>query len=310
MILGHERQVEYMGRALRRGKFSHAYFFYGPAHVGKFTLAKSFAKYLHCEKGGNTVCDVCRSCVLIEKDIHPSVVVLDTAHTLLSKKETRKDIPIEDIRELKRLFSFAPEGSQWRVAIINEAEKMSGEAADAFLKLLEEPGQQTLFFLVSESRDLLRPTVVSRTHPIHFSLVSDMALRTLLSIHRVAPARRDAMLSIAAGRPGILRRLIEDPAYFLQEEKLLLAVRKLCQTKSVADALALSERVHADGELRERTIFSILRVAREEFLRAAERGAPVGAPAHSLHTIDRVATLLATTNINTRLAMDVLLLGL
>ena len=187
---------------------------------------------------------------------------------------------------------------------------MSGEAADAILKLLEEPGQQTLFFLVSESRDLLRPTIVSRTHTIRFSLVSDAVLRVALSRRRVAPARFDAMRSIAAGRPGILFRLIDDPAYFLQEEKLFRAVQRIWQTKNVADALALSERVHADGELRERTIFSILKVAREEILRAAERGEAVGARVRSIYATDRVAAFLATTNVNTRLAMDVLLLGL
>ena len=142
-LIGHDRQIQFLNSCRTRGTLPHAYLFHGPEHVGKLTIALMLAQSFFCPEVSKddmrSVCGTCQSCQAIANYRHPSIFFLDTAHTLVSKKENRKEIPIEDIRELKRILSFAPQGNQWRLAIINEAEKMSTEAANAFLKLLEEP---------------------------------------------------------------------------------------------------------------------------------------------------------------------------
>ena len=108
-------------------------------------------------------------------------------------------------------MSFAPQGDRWRLAIINEADKMSEEAANAFLKLLEEPGSHTLIMLIASHKDLLLPTIVSRAQAIGFLTVSDQIMKTALKEKDIVEDTREEFLTFAGGRPGVLMRLCEDP---------------------------------------------------------------------------------------------------
>src|SRR3989338_2587481 len=140
-IIGHEKQLRYLEHVRLRNTLAHAYLFHGPDGVGKRTVARAYAKTLTGAR---------------------DIIFLDTSHTLVSKKDERRDIPIEDIRELKRMWTLAPSGDMWRVLIVNDAEHMSDQAANGFLKLFEEPGSRTIIFLIASSRDLLMPTIISR----------------------------------------------------------------------------------------------------------------------------------------------------
>ena len=236
MILGHERQIKYLETVIKKNRMAHAHLFFGPEHVGKLVIAKMVAKALFCPhaKGGlMNVCHKCEACQKIEKNMHPEVIFLDTEHTLVSKKETRKDIPIDDIRELKRVLSFAPHGAAWRVVIINEAEKMSAEAANAFLKILEEPGDLTLIILITSSRELLLPTILSRTQQIGFSLVSDEILKKFLEREKKYGESHEEMLKIAGGRAGVLMRMREEKTFLSEERTFFGAIQKGLDRKSV-----------------------------------------------------------------------------
>lgn len=178
--------MKYLERVRSRGRLAHAYLFYGPDAEGMMRIAKTLVKSLRCPDyigstsivhehrlnygGEDSIVNghVCGECAAVDADTHPDVVLLDLEHSLTSGKETRKKIPIDDIHELKRRFSLAAAGNAWRVAIIRQIDTMSGDAADAFLKLLEEPGAQTLFILINDSRESVAPTIWSRTVHIGF----------------------------------------------------------------------------------------------------------------------------------------------
>lgn len=173
MIRGYERQITYLERVRARGRLAHAYLFYGPDRCGILAIAKSLIKGLYCPNyGGETSLvkagDGCRECAAVDADTHPAVILLDLEHSLTSEKETRKKIPIDDIHELRRRFSLAAAGGAWRVAIVHHADTMSEDARDAFLKLLEEPGAQTLFILITDARESVSPTIRSRAVPLGF----------------------------------------------------------------------------------------------------------------------------------------------
>ena len=173
MILGHERAIRYLNRVIARGRLAHGYLFYGPDEAGNLNVAQSVAHALVCSHEGSEASlmgkdNGCEAYGRIAAGTHPAVVLLDLAHTLTSTKETRKEIPIDDIRELKRVFSFAPLEDAWRVAIIGQADTMSGDATDAFLKLLEEPGERTLFVLTAGNRESVAETIRSRIVPLGF----------------------------------------------------------------------------------------------------------------------------------------------
>lgn len=271
MILENERQIGYLDRVLQRGRLAHAYLFYGSEQVG-LAVAKAVAKALHCPsyRGEASIAaagDGCRDCAAIDADAHHEVVFLDLEHTLLSEKEERSKIPIEDIHEIRRRFSFAPLEGQWRIAIIGQADKMSRDAADAFLKLLEEPGERTLFLLVTSAHELLQPTIISRAVPIRFSAA--------------AGERTQA------------------------DEKIRTAVRDAL-SRGIPEALALAEKIAPDREMRLYAIHALLTLLRPKLYAAL----PLDRLRMARH-IGRVldlASAVETTNVNPRLALDVMLI--
>jgi DNA polymerase-3 subunit delta' len=282
MILGHERQLEYLNKVFEKGRLSHAYLFYGPEHVGKFTVAKHLAD-------------------LLDK---PEVFILDPQHTLLSRKEERKDIPIEDIRELKRLLSLAPGSGRWRVVIINDADKLSAPAADASLKLLEEPGPRVIFILITPSLESIPQTIVSRLQPIRFSLVPEKILDGFMEKRIQDVKLRRSMIALSAGKPGILIRLLEDKDYWKAERKMLENIISIVKNGLLAEAFLFSEEVARIEALRERALEYIMRIVRQSMLEDANR-INILKKASILKRISRISDLLSTTNINSRLAMDV-----
>ncbi len=318
MILGHERQIEYLNKVLQRGKMAHAYLFYGPEGVGKFTIAKIIAKFLHCEmfqlSSGrlivgtfDNICHSCSQCLAVDRGTHPHVFILDPEHTLVSKKEKRKDIPIEDIRELKRIFSLAPEGDKWRIAIINQAERMNSEAADALLKLLEEPGGQTLLILVSLNRDLLPQTIVSRTQPVRFSLVSEKNMAIFLKDKVKNIETQKEILTLAAGRPGVAFDLMDDEERLQKEREFWKNIYVILEKGDVPEAFRLSEKMAPVESERTKVIEYILRLLRAKLISGSSEGNTNFLSA-KLKNIYRMSTLLDTTNVNARLALDSILL--
>lgn len=306
MILGHERQIKYLEQVLKSGRFAHAYLFYGPEGIGKFTIAKAAAKFFNCQNHPSfRETDECGQCKLIEKNLHPQVIILDPENTLVSKKETRKEIPIGDIRELKRKLIFAPAPNEWRVVIINQADKMSREAQDAFLKLLEEPGPQTLIMLVTAAQELLAPTIISRTQPIHFSLVPEKLLAELLKSRKADSA--EEILFFPRGRPGVMIKMLGDQEYLEQEKKIFKQVSSLLERREVGEAFLLADKVSWSEELRTKVVSVTMELLRIK-LKKNIGGGDLVKRVNTFKKLNSIATLMETTNVNPRLAMDVFFL--
>ena len=284
-LIGHKRQIEYLNRVRERGTMAHAYLFHGPEHVGKLTIAKKLAEQLRAD-----------------------VVLLDREHSLVSEKETRKDIPIADIRELKRRFAYAAQGDTWRVAIINEAEKMNEEAANAFLKLLEEPGAYTLFILITPHRELLLPTIISRTQSIGFSAVPAKELEEYLASSQYPDSKKKEYALIANGRPGVLVSMLEDNAYAKEEFAFLKEMVALMKARTPSSLLAFASTLTADQGRRGRAIEYLVRGLRKELLQHASDYPTVSRTSEKIKRINRMATILDTTNVNPKLVLDAIML--
>ncbi|MBI3630819.1 MAG: hypothetical protein HY221_00580 [Candidatus Sungbacteria bacterium] len=314
MIIGHKRQIAYLKEALKRGRLSHAYLFHGPDHVGKLTIALSLAKALHCtqrkgDQNNDWDCGRCSSCRLIANGTHPHVLMLDTAHALVSKEEDRSEIPIQDIRELKRLLALAPEADKWRIAIINQADTMSEEASHAFLKILEEPGERTLYVLVTSAPDLLLRTVLSRSTSLRFGLVSQEDISAFLQEKIRQPAKAAEIAAQAYGRPGLAIRMAEDEAY-RNEVSAFRNKFEAALGNGIPGLLRLSQSASQDEELRERIIERSFAYLRGRLMDPHHHQGRLPALAQAIRRMDSIATLLATTNVNTRLALDMLLIQL
>ncbi len=301
-----------MNRVVARGRLAHAYLFYGPEGVGKLTVAKALARALHCKNAAGqealaSACGTCTDCRAIEADTHPQVLMLDLAHTLVSKKEDRKEIPIEDIRELKRVLALSPEGDKLRIAIVSQADTMSDEGANALLKLLEEPGSRTLLILITAALDLLLPTVISRTHAMRFSEVSEKKIAEFLERKGMNQEEVRAIAARATGRPGRAIRLSEDKANWDAEKKFFSQFQSALNA-GIPQMFAFSQRVSGDPQLRPKVAEEIIRTLHGR-LRSADDARNIAGLIKKIYEADRIAELLATTNVNPRLAIDAMFLS-
>ena len=163
-VIGQEHVTTPLSNALESGKIHHAYLFSGPRGCGKTSSARIMARSLNCEKGPTPApCGSCQSC----KDLVANgpgsldVIELDAAtHGL-----------VDDARDLRDKAFFAPVQSRYKIYIIDEAHQLGPGAANALLKVVEEPPAHVLFIFATTEPDKLISTIRSRTHHYPFRLV-------------------------------------------------------------------------------------------------------------------------------------------
>lgn len=180
-IKGNDNQIQILKAAWQGNKIPTAYLFTGPQGVGKSLTAKAFAKALDCldSKKGDS-CGHCANCNKIEKGNHPDVHWLSATSNSESADSVNATIKIEDMRQLQRQMYLMPYESQLKIFIINDAERLTIEAANAFLKVLEEPPKNTLIILVTSKPQRLPATIISRCQQLKFSVLSKDSLENLL----------------------------------------------------------------------------------------------------------------------------------
>ena len=163
-IKAQEKAIDILKASVSGSRVAHAYLFLGPDGVGKHSAAIEFAKLLSCasEKGDN--CGKCDSCSKIEKAVHPDIFIIST-------EEGRRIISIDKIRELSARLSLKPFEARYKIAVI-DAQSLNEEASSALLKILEEPGADTLFILIAVNANVLLDTIVSRCHVVRFKPLS------------------------------------------------------------------------------------------------------------------------------------------
>ncbi len=147
---------------LRKGRVVNAYIFQGPDQMGSKRAALYLAKALNCLQARNgDYCGSCLSCRKIENFTHPDVL-------WIKPQGLSSRIGIEKIREIKEKDSFKPLQGKWRVFIIENAHRMTLEAAHSLLKILEEPSPQTTIILLVPSLSGVLPTIISRSQILNF----------------------------------------------------------------------------------------------------------------------------------------------
>jgi DNA polymerase-3 subunit delta' len=196
-ILEQPRAVEQLTRALATDRVAHAYAFVGPAGSGRFTTAVAFAGALLCPKSG---CGACRACALVESRQHPDLHALAPTPPESNPKGARA-IRIGAVRELERQASLRPAMARRRVLVLDEAERMTGEAPQAFLKFLEEPPPETVVILILPRTRAVPATVISRCQIVRFRARGEAATAALAA--EAAVALEEAR---EHGAPAIFKR--------------------------------------------------------------------------------------------------------
>ncbi len=170
-ILGHERVKKILKKALQKKKIPNSMLFCGPEGVGKEEMAFVLAKAINCERKKDDACETCLSCRGINARNFPDVMLIHPEGNV---------IKIEQMRTLRKIAYLKPMVGKKRVFIVTEAEKMTEEAANSLLKVLEEPPLFSYVILVTHNPFIIMSTIKSRCQILNFPPVSRENIRKVL----------------------------------------------------------------------------------------------------------------------------------
>ncbi len=225
-VIGHDWAVEMLAGGIAHGRIGHAYLITGPDHLGKTTLARTFAQALNCESEGERPCGRCRPCLLIAADRHPDVQLLGPDVSGRGKLTLK----IDAIRELQRHLNLSAHEARYKVAILKRFDAATTGAANAFLKTLEEPPENVVLLLTANDADTLLPTISSRCRTVNLRpLPPDLIEQSLTTRWHVAEDQAHLLAYLADGRIGW--------AVLAAEDKTILQIRA-ANLQYLHDALA------------------------------------------------------------------------
>ncbi|MBI2634162.1 DNA polymerase III subunit [Candidatus Peregrinibacteria bacterium] len=293
-IIGHEKQLEMIEADLESGNLAHAYLLAGTNSVGKYTVAKKIAGILQCE---NDFCHKCSACLQVEKGVH-----LDTIE--LTGKDS---IKIEEVRKLIERLSMTRQ-SKYKILLIQGLERMTTEAANSFLKILEEPPVRTIFIMTTDNVRMLMPTIISRVRVVKFSSVSSLYLRDKLkSIYPDCDEEIIKEVSLfSMGKTGKAVHLMENPDARADYLKVYRDIQNFLEYRNIADRFGYVENLLED-DAKVGMFFDVLtHVLRSKLL---ENTTDTERLIKTLSKIGETAMLLRK-NVNARLALENLMLAI
>lgn len=173
---GQERALKLINQVLDKDEIAHAYLFLGPGGVGKAEMALAFA----------------RSLLGIKNDSHPDLLTLE---------KQGNTIKIAEVRRLKEWLNYKPYVAERRVVLIPEAHLMTTEAANALLKVLEEPAGEVVLILTADT-ETLPPTVVSRCQVVRFQALPEIEVEEILLQQGVEREKALQLSWLSKGSPG------------------------------------------------------------------------------------------------------------
>ena len=179
-VIGHEQSIQQLDQLVLSKRWPQALIFVGPESVGKKKIALAYAQTLICELKGSKACGVCGSCIRVAKEQSENLKVLSTESgkvkdTTVKKANSKSLIKIEQVRDVLYFLSLSQK-NQNRVIIIDEAELLNPQAANALLKTLEEPTDNVYFILITSELNSLLATIRSRAQIIRFKSLSETNL--------------------------------------------------------------------------------------------------------------------------------------
>ena len=224
MIIGHEAALSVLQRALTTERLPHAWLFTGPEGVGKLTAALDFAAALNCTSESKP-CGRCHACRATLSGNHPDVEIVAPGG-ICDEPDHRdhsdsRDLRICQIRRLEKLLSLSPYFGGRRIAIVDSADTLHAEAANAFLKTLEEPPAGSVIILLAEREERLPDTVLSRCQKLPFRPVDRETILETLIDRGAGPDDAVAITAASRGRIGWALQALEDPSLLDERVEML-----------------------------------------------------------------------------------------
>lgn len=202
-IIGHKKITNFLKRNIEADSVSQSYIFSGPEGVGKFLVAKKFARDINGDK---------------EMAIEEDLIILRPEEDETKGIVKKRDIKIESIRELQHKLSITTSGRRKKIAIIDEADRLTVSSQNALLKTLEEPPQNSVIILIVKDKAHLLPTIISRCQNIIFGILSN---EEMMEIILADNSQKEEIIFFSCGRPGWARHFIEDETAFFEKKENL-----------------------------------------------------------------------------------------
>lgn len=196
-LTGHSKQLATLRAALANQRLHHAYLFLGPEGIGKRTVARALAQAIHCSELAGDYCGRCLNCASIIDGNHADV-------RFIGPLPDKKEISIQQIRELERELRFRSFGGKRKIAIVDPAGLMNTAAQNALLKTLEEPPANSLIILIAPNAGALLPTLRSRCLRLSFApLPRSEVAEFLRAKHGLKAEDAEFLAAMAMGSIGV-----------------------------------------------------------------------------------------------------------
>lgn len=249
-IVGHKPKIDFLDRVIKQKAIKHAYLFYGPEKVGKTTTALLFAQTLLCSKKDLSIepCEECHDCRLFDSDNHPDLFLNDSVST----------VSVDEIRTLINFLDLKPYQSRRKVVVITHAERMTSQAANAFLKSLEEPPPNSVIIMTTENPDKLLPTIVSRTQAIQFGSIKQQEIMEHLVDERGIDQEKALKISrFSAGKIGQAISISSEMDSFRNDQDFLKEFDLMVSEGSIYEKIRYAEKNGAEREATEKRFDAI-----------------------------------------------------
>ncbi|MBW1649472.1 MAG: DNA polymerase III subunit delta' [Deltaproteobacteria bacterium] len=244
-IIDQEYVVEILNRLIFNNTVPHALLFSGIKGVGKWIGAKLFAMACNCFNNisiinGDRLCE-CKSCKKIRNGMNPDIIKISAPDTT---------IKTDTIRGLLDILALKPFEAKLRFVLIYEAEKMTKEAGNALLKILEEPPEHTCFILTAVNISDLLPTIISRCRHIRFAPLKDKSLACFLTDkYGIADSEAEIIGKMAEGSLENAE-MLKDQERFDCRGRLIAELEKIT-LKPIFTSLLLAEFLSSDKKILE-----------------------------------------------------------
>lgn len=255
-IRGHEAVLEGLRRMRDQNRVPHALLFCGPEGVGKWMTAQAFVTGCYCEQRLRFLaCGVCESCRQIHGGRHPDIQTL-------GRDMENRSIGIKEIQEVKSFFFLKASGGLGKSVLMDDADRMTAEAQNALLKLLEEPPAGAVIILVTSRYRELLPTVLSRCRRMEFGpLGNEVQARILSETQGLSAEEAARMAPLSDGSMARAALLAERNGADLYERAL-----GLLEKCASGDPMEIEERSSQEREEEEWLLELLTQVLRDAML--------------------------------------------
>lgn len=305
MLLGHQKQWQFLKKSFRLGRIPHALLFQGQEKLGKKTFALELIKLVNCQNNEISArpCQKCLSCRAIERRTHPDFILVEPL---------KKEIQISQIRDLGLRLASKPYLASFKSAIIDQAHLMTREAQSCFLKTLEEPKGKTLLILITQFPERLLPTILSRVQKIKFCPVKKFKIKDYLISQGLPEKAAERLSLLSFGKPGRTLEFLLKPAKLENQKQKISDLIKICNSPLVFRFRYLKDLSLESKNLKE--ILEIwLRYFRKKLLEVTnnrQSGYSLSKLKKILQLIQNTIFYISTTNVNLKLALEILMLEL